>query len=115
MNRTRKYIEEQKFFKKALLEGDHEKVVFHLSRMHILSQNSVMRHMATHLIMFLYALLKCDFKEVLGQVLRLVVTVPGHVFGKVPRGNIGWSTVGLMQEMPIPDDLKEVVEGTGDS
>lgn len=115
MNRTRKYIEEQKLFRQALLEGDHKKVVFHLSRVHILSQNSVMRHMATHLIMFLYALLKCDFKEVFGQMLRLVVTIPGHIFGKVPRGNIGWSTVGLTEVMPIPDDLKEVMEGDGDS
>ena len=115
MNRTRRYLEEQKLFKKALLEGNHEKVVFHLGRIHILSQNLVMRHMATHLIMFLYAILKSDFKEVFGQMLRLVVTIPGHILGKVPKGNIGWSTVGLTEVMPIPDDLKDVMEGTGDS
>lgn len=111
MNRTRMYIEEQKLFRLALLKGDHRQVVFHLGRIHILSQNSVTRHMTTHFIMFLYALMKFDIKEVFGQIIRLVVTIPGHMIGKVPKGNIGWSTVGLTEVMPVPEDLKKVVEG----
>jgi len=113
MNRTRKYIEEQKLFRQALLKGDHHMVVFHLGRVHILAQNSVSRHMTTHFQMFLYALMKFNLKEVFGQLIRLIVTIPGHIIGKVPKGNIGWSTVGLTEVMPIPEDLSCVVEWDG--
>lgn len=113
MNRKRKYIEEQKFLVQALLKGDHNMVVFHLGRIHILAQNSVSKHMATHFQMFLYALVTFNFKEVLGQLIRLIVTIPGHVIGKVPKGNIGWSTVGLTEVMPIPNDLKSIIEPDG--
>jgi len=51
-----------------------------------------------------------DLKEVLGQVIRITATVPGHLFGKVPVGNIGWSSVELTQEMSVPPDLNEILE-----
>lgn len=115
MNRTRKYIIEQDLFRAALLKGDQKMVVYHLGRVHILAQNSITRHMATHFMMFLYALMKFDAKEVCGQLLRLIVTIPGHIIGRVPQGNIGWASVGLTEVMPIPEDLKDVVKRSGES
>ena len=97
------------------MKGDHKMVVHHLGRVHILAQNSVVRHMATHFIMFLYALAKCDFKEVMGQSLRLVMTIPAHMIGKLPQGNIGWASVGMTKVMPIPEDLKDVMRRSGEA
>lgn len=82
-----------------------DRIKHHLGRAHILSQNSVYQHIRVHVIMFLAALRIFDMKEIFGQSLRIIVTAPGHLIGKVPRGNIGWSSVGLTQVMEVPDDL----------
>lgn len=95
-------------FKKALGELNDQKCIFHLGRAHIISQSSTMTHLYVHLLMLNFALKKLNGKEVAGQILRLLVTIPGHLIGKVPQGNIGWSTVGLTEQMPIPDDLKDL-------
>jgi hypothetical protein len=34
-----------------------------------------------------------------------LITIPGHILRKVPIGNTGWSDIGLVQTMPIPEDL----------
>lgn len=68
-----------------------------------------MHHLYIHFLMFFYAISKEDLREISGQLLRLAVTVPGHLFGRVPKGNIGWATIGLTDEFPIPDDLKEIL------
>ena len=85
-------------------------VKHHLGRAHVLSQRSVMLHLYTHVLMLKYAIAQGDFREVLGQLLRLVVTAPGHMIGKVPVGNIGWATVSLTQPMPVPADIQEVLK-----
>ncbi len=85
---------------------DLEKARTHLGRAHILSQASAIQHLRIHCLMLLYALKTHDLKEVFGQIIRLLVTIPGHILGKVPQGNIGWSTVGLTEKMEVPEDLK---------
>ena len=102
------FVKELEGFKDARYQGKHEECFRYLSRAHILSQKSVRLHLRVHWIMFLYALSRDDAKEVRGQALRLLVTIPGHLFGRVPLGNIGWSTVKLTQTMPIPEDLKDI-------
>lgn len=93
-------------FEDALKEKNHEKCFSFLGRAHVLSQHSVLLHLKVHWLMFQYSLKRRDFKEIYGQILRLIVTAPGHLLGRVPVGNIGWSTVKLTQTMPVPDDLK---------
>ncbi len=98
-------------FWKAYQKKDHEQCFHYLSRAHVLSQKSVKLHLKTHWIMFKYALYRNDQKEIRGQILRLLVTMPGHLIGKVPVGNIGWATVGLTETMPVPEDLKAIYFG----
>ena len=46
-----------------------------------------------------------DWREVLGQLLRITLLPLGHLLGKIPRGNIGRATVGataLAMEPPEP-------------
>lgn len=95
-------------FKNASAREDHVSCFFHLGRAHILSQKSVVLHLKVHLIMLRYSFKRKDAVEFFGQILRLFVTIPGHLFGKVPVGNIGWSTVGLTEQMPVPEDLKKI-------
>ncbi len=97
-------------YRKALSDGQDSDVRARLARAHVLSQVDTFLHLKVHYFMLKFALKKNDPKEILGQVIRLFVTVPGHLTGKVPRGNIGWSNVGLTQEMPIPEDLEKLLK-----
>lgn len=101
---------EIKAYEKALNDNNESAIRAHLARAHILSQVNTLMHLKVHYFMFKYACHKKDMKEVSGQLIRLLVTIPGHIFGKVPQGNIGWSNVGLTQEMPIPEDLGKILK-----
>ena len=104
------YEKEVIAYRKALASGTEQECILHLSRAHILSQRYIFLHLKTHFLMLNYAILHFDLRESLGQLLRIVVTVPGHLLGKVPVGNTGWSKVGLTQKMPVPPDLTKILE-----
>ena len=107
--REKKFEDELQFYVQALVLKDDAKVKLHLGRAHVLSQNSTWKHLSVHVLMLGYAVRTFDMNETFGQLLRLVVTIPGHLIGRVPRGNIGWSTVGLTQVMQVPEDLESVL------
>lgn len=87
---------------------NHELCVLHLGRAHILSQFNWEQHVWVHILMYRYAWNRKDHKELAGQLLRLLVTIPGHIIGRIPWGNTGWSNVPLTKKLPIPEDLKNL-------
>jgi hypothetical protein len=78
----------------------------HLERAHILSQPMVVPHLRTHLAMLGAGLRRRDRREVVGQLLRLVVAGPGSLTGRYPAGNTGGADVSALAPMPIPEDLR---------
>lgn len=100
-----KLQKELTLYYQAFSRKDLEKSRYHLGRAHILSQSSALTHLKIHFMMLSFALRTLDSTEVLGQIIRVLVTIPGHILGKVPQGNIGWSTVGLTEVMDLPEDL----------
>lgn len=103
-------LKELQLYTEARAKKDHDSCYKHLSRAHIISQARWFHHLYIHFLMFEYSYRRKDFKEFGSQFLRLIVTVPGHLLGKVPRGNIGWGTVGLTEVMPLPEDLRKQIE-----
>lgn len=97
-------------FKAERAARNLSKCEVHLGRAHILSQKSAFLHLCVHYVMFIHAFGKRDLKEMRGQVLRFLLVVPGHLFGKVPSGNTGWATVGLTESMDLPKDLVEYLK-----
>lgn len=81
-----------------------------LTRAHILSQRWAGPHLRCHAAMLTRALRERHAKEVVGQVIRLIVAAPGSWTGRVPIGNTGRSDVPLMKPMPIPDDLAALLQ-----
>jgi len=77
----------------------------HLERAHILSQPEAVLHVRTHVAMLGAGIRRHDRREVLGQLLRLVVAGPGSLTGRYPVGNTGGADVNALTPMPIPDDL----------
>jgi len=84
-----------------------------LERAHILSQPWPGPHTAVHWRMLRLAWRQRDRREALGQVVRLVVAAPGSVSGRYPEGNTGRASVGLLEPMPVPDDLARLLDPSG--
>jgi hypothetical protein len=78
----------------------------HLERAHILSQPMVGPHLRTHVAMLGAGLRRHDRREVVGQLIRLVVAGPGSLTGRYPVGNTGGADVSALAPMPIPEDLR---------
>jgi hypothetical protein len=78
----------------------------HLERAHILSQPLAGLHLRTHLIMLATAARQRKAREVLGQLMRVLVAAPGSLSGRYPVGNTGGADVSAFQPMDVPDDLR---------
>ena len=85
--------------------GNLDQAFAALERAHILSQRYFLAHLGTHARMLQIALLRGDRREVRGQLLRMLATVPGFVTGWVPKGNTGGANVSAIIPMAVPADL----------
>jgi FtsP/CotA-like multicopper oxidase with cupredoxin domain len=52
-----------------------------------------------------------DVHEVVGQLFRIVVAAPGTLTGKYPMGNTGGANVSAFAPMPVPEDLRALLNG----
>jgi hypothetical protein len=79
-----------------------------LERAHVLAQRSTARHSYVHWLMLVAGLRRRDYREVVGQIPRIVTSV---LFSRlwVPRGNTGRARVNALWPMPIPEDLRHLV------
>jgi len=83
-----------------------------LERAHILSQAHVLPHLQVHWRMFTFAWRGRNWRELLGQVPRLILATPGSLLGRAPLGNTGGANVGIFTPMPIPEDLQALLSDT---
>lgn len=88
--------------------NDIDESFFHLERAHILGQSYVIPHTQSHWWMLKLGWKKRDFKEVFGQITRIVASI---IFSRiwVPIGNTGGANVNPMKPMPIPEDLAKIL------
>ena len=93
--------------------GDTEAEWHHLERAHILSQPLAGLHLRTHAAMLVAGLRSRDGHETVGQVLRLLLAVPGSLSGRFPVGNTGGANVSPFQPMAVPDDLRPLLLALG--
>lgn len=79
-----------------------------LERAHILTQRMPLAHARSHWMMLKVGLLTRDWREVVGQVPRVVAAL---VFSKVwvPIGNPGRARVSTFSSMPLSPDLQELL------
>ena len=82
----------------------------HLERAHILSQPMAGAHVRTHLAMLAFAFRRRDAHEIVGQLMRLIVAGPGSWTGRYPVGNTGGADVSAFRPMPVPDDVRAILE-----
>lgn len=88
---------------------DLDRAFAHLERAHILGQRDTLRHTWSHWWMLRVGLRRGDFREVSGQVLRIVASILMSRLW-VPAGNTGGANVSPIESMPIPADLQQLLD-----
>lgn len=94
----------------ALRTGDERGAWVLLEEAHVLSQPWAWPHIKVHAAMLAVGWRTRDRREVLGQLLRIVVAGPGSLSGRYPEGNTGRASVPATQPMPVPDELRALLE-----
>jgi len=83
-----------------------------LEREHIIGQPYLWAHFRCHLSMLGFAIELRDWRELRGQILRLLLAPLGNASGRLPVGNTGRSNVSAFAPMEIPADLSAKIEST---
>lgn len=93
----------------AASSGNAEQAFHHLARAHILGQRHTIQHVQSHWLMLKLGLSVGAWGEVAGQMSRIVAAA---LFSRiwVPAGNTGRANVSAFKPMPIPEDLRGVLE-----
>ena len=91
----------------AVRRGDPAQAWELLEGTHVLSQPWVWPHVRSHVDMLRLAARTRDRRELVGQLVRILVAGPGSATGRDPVGNTGRATVRATQPMPLPDDVAD--------
>ncbi len=97
-------------YRAARATNDVQTALAALERVHIVSQPYLGPHLANHMAMFSFAVDQRDWREAAGQIGRLVLAPLGSLTGRIPIGNTGRSNVSAFKPMPIPKDLREIMD-----
>ena len=109
--RIRPYVEREILAAyQAESRGQPEVAFSHLERAHVLGQTSTGEHVRVHWHMFLWGIRQRNVRESLGQLLRIVGAAGGTIIGLVPQGNTGGTNVTPFKSMPIPPELRALIE-----
>jgi hypothetical protein len=76
-----------------------------LERAHVLGQAVTTLHVAAHVAMLRWAFRERDYREALGQIVRIFGAASKTALGWIPAGNTGGANVSPFRSMPIADDL----------
>lgn len=77
---------------------------------HIVGQTDFRMHCRVHWAMLLFAAKTRDSGEVLGQLFRLGLVPMGHLFQRLPLGNIGRANVSAFRSMSVAPKLSELIK-----
>lgn len=88
--------------------GQLDRAFAHLERAHVLSQRWTLAHVRSHLGMLGIGWMRRDWREIAGQLARIPAAL---MFSRIwiPVGNTGGANVSATRPMPIPDDLRAVL------
>lgn len=97
-------------YRQARADGDIADGWRHLERAHIVAQPLLLEHLRSHWLMLQLAMRERDLAESAGQVLRLLLAVPGNMSERLPTGNSGRAGVSALRSMPVTKDLERFVQ-----
>jgi hypothetical protein len=94
---------------RARRSGDLDRAFAHLERAHVLGQRLTWSHVRAHVAMLRIGWARHDLREVAGQLSRIVAAA---LFSRiwVPSGNTGGANVPALRPMPIPPELRAILD-----
>ena len=99
------YRNEWRQYRRCWQSGQLADAWSHLERAHIIGQRYPVAHTAVHWEMLRFGVRIKDFREVVGQIPRLLVGGVKSFVGRVPVGNPGGANVAPLDTFPLPPDL----------
>ena len=89
--------------------GNLDLAFAHFERAHVLGQSFTVPHVRTHLALLVIGCQRKDAREILGQITRMLAAA---LFTRiwVPVGNTGGANVSALKPMPLPEDLRKLLE-----
>ena len=96
--------------RQRLAEGNPGRAFPHLERAHVIGQAYVGLHAKAHWLMFTLELRRRRPGAAFGQAVRIVLGVIGSAVGVVPVGNTGGTDISMFKRLPIPSDLRNIVD-----
>lgn len=103
------YDKELNLYRNSLNRKDYGIAWKHLERSHILGQSYPYEHTYSHWLMLKFGFRQKNTKEILGQVVRLVVGGWKSFIDHVPVGNTGGVNVPPLKRMELPHDLEIIL------
>lgn len=101
---------EYRAFESAARDGQIEQAWRHLERAHIAAQARLWPHCRSHWKMLVFAVHLRDWREAIGQMVRLLLAPIGNLTGRVPAGNTGRANVSAFARTEIPPDLQAIID-----
>ena len=95
------------------LNGNLEIAWKHLERAHIIGQKYPYAHTLVHWKMLLFGFKIKNYKEIFGQIPRLLVGGVKSFVGKIPVGNPGGANVPALKSFAIEKDLLNIFTNAG--
>ena len=103
------YSKELELYRNNLEMEEFAIAWYHLERSHIIGQSYPMEHTYSHWLMLKFGFRQKNVKEVLGQVVRLLVDGWKSFIDHVPTGNTGGADVPPLKKMELPQDLNNIL------
>lgn len=104
------YQSELTEYQRYMQQDNFQMAWHHLERAHILGQSWAVEHSEVHWMMLRFGFRIKSWKEIRGQILRLIFGGVKSFVGKVPVGNTGGANVPPLMVMNLPDDLAGVMK-----
>ncbi len=109
-NLKRAYSSELEMYSFNLKNGDYKSAWHHLERCHIIGQSYPLEHTYTHWLMLKFGFRQKDVKEIIGQIIRLLIGGWKSFINHVPLGNTGGADVPPLKRMEMPEDLAKILK-----
>lgn len=93
----------------SIEQVDPFRAFHHLERAHVLGQASTRQHVRAHIAMLQWAIRQRAFRELFGQLMRIVGAATKTAIGLVPEGNTGGADISPFRRLPIPNDLRNQI------
>lgn len=103
------YLKELEQYRESFKKGDLIHAWYHLERAHVIGQAYPIEHSMVHWLMLKFGLAIKDWKEILGQIPRLLAGGVKSFVGQIPLGNTGGANVPPLKPMPVPPDIQEML------